>query len=217
MTTNEDPSSKGKWLTLEQASDLLGVHPTTLRRWADEGAVDAFLTPGGHRRFRLVDLEQFEHHHHKGRCPVSPQRGLVDHAIAHTRLDIPGQQWVTAYDEAERETQRHLGRRLMGLTLQYLARTDDGEELLSEAREIGTLHASNALHRGQTLVDLLQAISFFRTTLVEVALLEQPQTTQAQRETSVRMLRRIEKLLGEVQTGVVELYLKGEDAQGALK
>jgi len=155
---------------------------------------------------------RFEEQHHRTRCSIAPKQGLVDHAIAHTRQDIPGQQWVTAYGEAERETQRYLGRRLMGLTLQYLARTDEGEELLSEARSIGALHASNALRRGQSLTDLLQAISFFRTTLVEVALLEQPQATQAQREVSVRMLRRIERLLGEVQSGVVELYLKGEDA-----
>ena len=208
----EEAPRGGKWLTLEQASERLGIHPTTLRRWADEGAVDAFLTPGGHRRFRLADLERFEQQHHRTHCPIAPQQGLVDHAIAHTRQDIPGQQWVTAYGEAERETQRYLGRRLMGLTLQYLARTDDGDELLSEARSIGTMHASNALHRGQSLADLLQAISFFRTTLVEVALLEQPQATTTQREASVRMLRRIERLLGEVQSGVVELYLKGEDA-----
>ncbi len=212
MTTQQSGPARGKWLTLEQASERLGVHPTTVRRWADEGALDAFLTPGGHRRFRLVDLERFEQEHHRSRCPIAPQQGLVDHAIAHTRQDIPGQQWVAPYGEAERETQRYLGRRLMGLTLQYLARTDDSLELLAEARAIGSQHASNALHRGQSLADLLQAISFFRTTLVEVALLEHPQSTLTQREASVRMLRRIERLLGEVQAGVVELYLKGENA-----
>ena len=211
VSASEQSPGRGGWLTLEQASERLGVHPTTLRRWVDEGAVEAFFTPGGHRRFRLADLERFEREHQRGRCPVAPQQGLVDHAIAHTRLDIPGQRWAMVYGEGERETQRYLGRRLMGLTLQYLSRGDDGEELLEEARSIGALHASNALRRGQTLVDLLQAISFFRTTLIEVALLEQPQATQLQREASVRMLRRIERLLGEVQAGVVELYLKGED------
>lgn len=212
MSTPESTSTNARWLTLEQASERLGVHPTTLRRWADEGAVDAFLTPGGHRRFRRSDLERFEQEHHRGRCPLAPQGELMDHAIAHTRHDIPGQRWVAPYGEAEREAQRHLGRRLMGLTLQYLARTDDGSDLLSEARNIGCQHASNALRRGQSLTDLLQAISFFRTTLVEVALLEHPHPSLAQREASVRMLRRIETLLGEVQAGVVELYLGGESA-----
>src|ERR1700716_4644897 len=39
------------WLTLGEASRLLGVDPDTLRRWADNGKVDVFTTPGGHRRF----------------------------------------------------------------------------------------------------------------------------------------------------------------------
>ena len=38
-------------LSLGPASRLLGVDPDTLRRWADEGRVEAFTTPGGHRRF----------------------------------------------------------------------------------------------------------------------------------------------------------------------
>src|SRR6187401_2883255 len=39
------------WLSLGPASELLGIDPDTLRRWADEGRVPAWTTPGGHRRF----------------------------------------------------------------------------------------------------------------------------------------------------------------------
>jgi excisionase family DNA binding protein len=45
-------------LALGRASRLLGVDPDTLRRWADEGRVPAFTTPGGHRRFDRRSLEQ---------------------------------------------------------------------------------------------------------------------------------------------------------------
>ena len=37
-------------LSLGPASRLLGVDPDTLRRWADEGRIEAFTTAGGHRR-----------------------------------------------------------------------------------------------------------------------------------------------------------------------
>jgi excisionase family DNA binding protein len=45
-------------LALGEASRVLGVDPDTLRRWADEGRVPAFTTPGGHRRFERRTLER---------------------------------------------------------------------------------------------------------------------------------------------------------------
>ena len=47
------------WLSLGQAAKYLGVSESTLRKWSDEGRVPAFSTPGGHRRFRTRDLDDF--------------------------------------------------------------------------------------------------------------------------------------------------------------
>jgi excisionase family DNA binding protein len=47
------------WLTLGQAADYLGVAQSTVRKWADNGRLPAFYTPGGHRRFRRGDLDAF--------------------------------------------------------------------------------------------------------------------------------------------------------------
>src|SRR5258708_36013202 len=52
--TSPPPNGAGvpsDWLSLGPASRLVGVDPDTLRRWADDGRVHAFATPGGHRRF----------------------------------------------------------------------------------------------------------------------------------------------------------------------
>ena len=46
-----------EWLSLRRASALIGVHPATLRSWADQGRVASQRTAGGHRRFRRSDLE----------------------------------------------------------------------------------------------------------------------------------------------------------------
>lgn len=45
-------------LRLKAAAEVLGVHPVTLRRWADEGRVPV-VRPGRERRFRTEELERF--------------------------------------------------------------------------------------------------------------------------------------------------------------
>ena len=37
---------------------MLGVDPDTLRRWAAEGRVEVYITPGGHRRFGRRTIER---------------------------------------------------------------------------------------------------------------------------------------------------------------
>jgi excisionase family DNA binding protein len=46
-------------LTLGQAAKYLGVAQSTIRKWSDQGRVPAFYTPGGHRRYRRSDLDNF--------------------------------------------------------------------------------------------------------------------------------------------------------------
>src|SRR5687767_12956489 len=52
-------SAQPEWLTLGQAAKYLGVAQSTMRKWSDLGRVHAFYTPGGHRRYRRSDLDQF--------------------------------------------------------------------------------------------------------------------------------------------------------------
>ena len=47
------------WLTLGQAAKYIGVAQSTIRKWSDQGLLPAFYTPGGHRRFRRRDLDDF--------------------------------------------------------------------------------------------------------------------------------------------------------------
>lgn len=202
-------ASNDQWLTLDQASRRLGVHPTTLRRWAKQGAIGVFLTPGGHRRFLLADVERFEEEHHHSRRGSTREQQWSEWAIARTRQTLPREQWVAQYSESERESFRHLGRRLIGLLLQFAVRPHDGETVLSEARAIGRQHASQGQDVGRPLLDMLRTIGFFRLTMLEVAIIQMPKVSAGQPEASVHLLRRIEQLVDEVQTGVVESYQDG--------
>ena len=53
-------------LSLGPAARLLGVDPDTLRRWADDGRVEAFTTPGGHRRFDRREIDRLLEARHPG-------------------------------------------------------------------------------------------------------------------------------------------------------
>jgi excisionase family DNA binding protein len=68
----------GEWLTLGQAATYLGVAQSTIRKWSDTGRLPAFYTPGGHRRFRRGDLDQF----------VDDDAGLRD--FLRSNLEIEG-------------------------------------------------------------------------------------------------------------------------------
>lgn len=45
------------WMTLRQASELLGAHTNTVRRWVDSGAIGSYRTLGGHRRVAERDVQ----------------------------------------------------------------------------------------------------------------------------------------------------------------
>src|SRR5205085_1494031 len=53
------PANEPDWLTLGQAAKYLGMAQSTIRKWSDNGRLPAFYTPGGHRRYRRGDLDEF--------------------------------------------------------------------------------------------------------------------------------------------------------------
>lgn len=56
MPSRQQPGTRA-WLGLGEASDRLGISPTTLRRWSDAGVIETFVTPGGHRRFSASAID----------------------------------------------------------------------------------------------------------------------------------------------------------------
>jgi putative resolvase len=60
-----------KLLTISQAAVQLGVHPDTLRAWADKGLVPVVRTPTGYRRFDPKEIAR-----------VREEMGLEGKAVA---------------------------------------------------------------------------------------------------------------------------------------
>ncbi|NDB17865.1 MAG: MerR family DNA-binding transcriptional regulator [Actinobacteria bacterium] len=47
---------EGRLLSPGAVAKLFGVDPRTVTRWVDKGMLAAILTPGGHRRYRYLDV-----------------------------------------------------------------------------------------------------------------------------------------------------------------
>ena len=118
---------------------MIGVDPDTLRRWADEGRVEVFVTPGHHRRFDRRAIERLTT---SGRREPRPLAGLGASSARLNRAyrrsyasDAPARR-VAGDDGDDRDRYRQDGRRLVEALVAHLDadRTDEAARAEAEAR-----------------------------------------------------------------------------------
>ncbi len=209
----DDKPDQPTWLTTTEAADHLGVHPSTLRRWADEGMITAMITPGGHRRFALSDLKAFLEQGQQPKSLPAYESVWAEHALSHTRAQISKQRsegWMEAFDSDDRTRTRQLGRRLLGLILRFVSMPEGGEPVLREVREVGHSYGAAALSAGLPLQKALEIAMLFRDGLIETTL-ELPEKAPVKPKTNLRLLRRLNPVMNELQLAIVDAY----DQEGA--
>ena len=152
-------------LPLGEASRLLGVDPDTLRRWADEGRVPAFTTPGGHRRFERRALERLVASRRTG-----PANGLAGLGATPDRLSAAYRRRYGAFHATgpdprfyvpadERESFRDSGRQLVDALVRHLdqsgpARVAAERDAVELSEQLGARLAANG-------VPMSDAVSMF--------------------------------------------------------
>lgn len=192
-----DPSSlpptrrpaAGRWLSLGPASRLVGVDPDTLRRWANEGRVAVFVTPGKHRRFDRRAMERLARHERGEARPLaslgaSPERLARAYHRSYT-IDGPAGQ-MTADGGGDRERYRQDGRRLVEALVAHLDadRADEAARDAAEAQAVSLVDdMASRLHAGGH--SLTDAVGLFvaarRPFLTELASLGRRRTLDAAR------------------------------------
>lgn len=53
---DRESDTADEWLAIGEAAALLGLSPTTLRRYDESGRLKAHRSPGGQRRYRRSDV-----------------------------------------------------------------------------------------------------------------------------------------------------------------
>lgn len=190
-------------MTLGQACRILNVDESTLRRWADAGQVRTFRTPGGHRRFAEHDVRSIVQG--RARRQYSDVGDLATKRIRQ-QLHRPGHHdWYESFDESHREKLRPLGRRLMALVADYLAKRGRKTSLLEEARVTGDEYGMELANAGMSLSQAMEAFTFFRRSLDQSAkqALAKAGTEPAE---AVDVCEQIMALADEVMLGIAGAY-----------
>ena len=208
------PPEPGGWLTLGNASRMLGVDESTLRRWADAGQIRAFRTPGGHRRFAQADVQAILSGQAYG--PRARPDDLGTLALSRIRRQLQrgpvhDAPWHIGAGEQERERMRVLGRRLVTFASDYLSgRSRRGAR--GEAREIGHEYGRELAQAGLSLQQTLEAFTFFRRSL-DQATRQVAQKTGLSPEETLAHCEQIMSLADEVLLGIAESFEEPREAE----
>jgi excisionase family DNA binding protein len=196
-----------EWLSLSQVAEVLGVHPSTVRNWADQGRIPFHRTQGGHRRFRRSEIELWM----QSQRANEPNEAelVVQNALKRTRIQIgegrlEAESWYQKLDDEARQQYRLSGRSMLHGLIAYLS--SDGTEAESEARSLGYEYATRGRRYGLSILDATQAFLFFRNTLQDAMLTVYEAAAVRSPSVWSAMFRRINAFTDRILVTLLETY-----------
>ena len=212
------PRTEDEWLSLREAADMLGMHPATVRLWADRNELPSRRTNGGHRRFRRADIEA-RLRHETERKPRPSAQLLVQSVLGRVRFaftdgTLSAFSWYAHFNDAAREGYRSLGRRVLELLMHALTNTTSNAELRAEALQIGKAYGSITRESHVPVADAVRAFLYFRS-LVDESVLQLAQV-QGGRDRDhqdipwAESLYQVQTLTNEILPALIEAALSEE-------
>lgn len=195
------------WLSLSEVAGKLGVHPSTVRSWSDQGHLPAHRTQGGHRRFRRSDVDLWiQTHREEG---LDEGNMVVQAALKNIRVKVSegtleSEGWYEKLDDDARVQYRHSGRALLQGLLDSLAQNGEYDD--SEARSLGFEYASRGWRRGLTAAEASRAFLFFRNTLLDAMLNVYEESTIQTPKAWSDIFRKIYRFTDQIQITLLETY-----------
>lgn len=198
--------SESEWVSLRQAADMLGVHPATVRNWADKGDLPSRRTPGGHRRFRKSDLLQYAET--QGELQPLEVQVIIQNALGQTRMQVGmlnTEPWYTAMSEQTREQFRTQGRRVLEALRTYLAHGAP-DVRLSDAITIGKEYAAYLSRDGSTLPDAVRGFLYFSDFVINSILTWSEVTPPRNASEWANLLRQVNTFINAMLLSIIEYY-----------
>jgi excisionase family DNA binding protein len=163
--------TEDEWLSLSEAAEMLGMHPATVRLWADRNDLPSRRTNGGHRRFRRSDIEA-RLRQDAERKPRPTAQLLVQSVLGRVRFaftdgTLKTLSWYENFDDSALEAYRSLGRRVLELLLRALNDGTSADDLRAEAVLLGAEYGSVTRDSHVPVADAVRAFLYFRSLVDE--------------------------------------------------
>jgi excisionase family DNA binding protein len=198
-----------EWISLRHAAELLGVHPATVRIWADNGDLPSRRTPGGHRRFRKADV--LRHSESAGDVEPLEVQLIIQNALGHTRMQVGGgtlnqMGWYENLSEQTRNSLRQEGMHTMENLRKYLA-AGAPDEQLATAITIGKNYATLLSREDLKLPDAVRGFFYFSDFVVN-SVLNWSEITPTRNSASdwSHLLRQVNTFINSILISIIEYY-----------
>jgi excisionase family DNA binding protein len=196
------------WVSLREAADILGVHPATVRNWADKGELASRRTPGGHRRFRRSDL--LRHAETQGEVQPTEIQVILQSALGQTRIEVGGGNlssvpWYEAMSDRTRVSLRDRGRNVLEELRKYLAYNAPEAGLLA-AINLGKDYAKMLIDDGLTLPQAVRGFFYFSDFVINSVLTWSEITPPRSTSEWSSMLRQINIFINTMLLSIIEYY-----------
>ena len=201
-----------EWLSLSDAAEVLGVHPSTVRLWSDKGMLPVHKTQGGHRRYKRSEISLWAGSSQKS-LVIEPEN-MMQEVIRNVRMQISegslqAESWYQKLDEDARAQYRLSARSLFHGLMNYVSA--NSEDAASEAYAIGYEYASRARRYNLTYVDAAKAFLFFRDTLIE-SIIKVYGDAKVPASQATRMYSKIHTFTDDILISLLQTYESLENA-----
>ncbi len=196
-----------QWLSLSDVAEVLGVHPSTVRNWSDQGMLPVHRTQGGHRRYLKTELDLWI----QSQRPDGSNEAIlvVQNALRTTRFQVSegrlnAEGWYAKLDDDAREQYRRSGRTLLQGLGEFLAA--DEKKGAAEAHALGYEYASRGRRCGLSTAEAVNAFLFFRNVLLDSMLAVYEAASVQSPFAWSDMFRKINLFTDRILTTLLETY-----------